>query len=76
MILPSPSPKRPAETIETIGKFIGICLAVFIINCLRAYLLSICVAIFFPSFVLGFWQWWLISYTFVLFISARPSYND
>jgi hypothetical protein len=57
----SPTTEDPIKTIS------GICgqlLASFGFLCLRAWLLSICVGLFFPSFVLGFWQWVLVMFAF------------
>jgi hypothetical protein len=31
---------------------------------------------FFPSFTLGFWQWWLVAYAFRLMIAPSPTLND
>jgi hypothetical protein len=64
------------DTAEKLGKLTGLALSVFLINCLRAWLLSLCAAIFFPSFALGFWQWWLLAYTFRLMTTPAPVSND
>ena len=46
---------------KTLGNFAGTALAIFAIYCLRAYLLSVCCAMFFPLITLGFWQWFLVA---------------
>jgi len=56
------------DFIQTASKIGGQLLASFGLLCLRAWLLSICVGLFFPSFVLGFWQWALVTLTFRLII--------
>ena len=56
------------DFIQTASKIGGQLLASFGLLCLRAWLLSICVGLFFPSFVLGFWQWVLVTLTFRLII--------
>lgn len=61
---------------EKLGKLVGLALGVFLVGCLRAWVLSICVAMFFPSFTLGFWQWWLLAYTFRLMIAPSSASND
>lgn len=60
---------------EALGQFLGLAITVFVVGCLRAWVLSLCSAIFFPNFVLGFWQWWLIAYTFRLMLAPNHS-ND
>ena len=52
------------DFIKTASKIGGQLLASFGLLCLRAWLLSICVGLFFPSFVLGFWQWVLVMFAF------------
>lgn len=61
---------------EALGRVIGLVLASFAIYCLRAYLLGICCSMFFPSFVLSFWQWMLIAFTFRALISPLDIQND
>lgn len=41
----------------------GLLIGAFLLTCLRAQLLSLCAAIFFPDFVLTFWQWALLAFT-------------
>jgi len=61
----SPATEDP---IKTVSKICAQLLVGFCLLCLRAWLLSICVGLFFPSFVLGFWQWALVTLTFRLII--------
>lgn len=64
------------DTATKLGKLTGLALSAFLITCLRAWLLSMCAAIFFPTFVLSFWQWWLLAFTFRLMIAPSPASND
>lgn len=70
------APDSSLSTAEKLGKFVGLTLSVFLVGCLRAWVLSICAAMFFPSFTLGFWQWWLLAYAFRLMIAPVPASND
>ena len=54
---------------KTLGKFVSTVLAIFAIHCLRAYLLSVCCAMFFPLITLGFWQWFLVVLTVRILIT-------
>ena len=62
------------DSISKISEFLGKLLAWFGVQCLRAWLLSLSVALLFPGIALGFWQWVLIVLTvrflFVDFASA------
>lgn len=66
----------PDDTATKLGKLVGLALSVFLTVCLRAWLLSMCAAIFFPTFALGFWQWWLLAFTFRLMIAPSSASND
>jgi hypothetical protein len=61
---------------QALGRLTGTALASFAIYCLRAYLLGICCSMFFPSFVLSFWQWMLIAFTFRVLISPLSIQDD
>jgi hypothetical protein len=39
-------------------------------------MLSLCAAILFPTFALGFWQWWLLAFTFRLMTGTDRTSND
>ena len=60
--------KTTDDLLKDLSKAGAQLLAGFCLLCLRAWLLSICVGLFFPSFVLGFWQWALVTLTFRLII--------
>ena len=70
------TPSSSLSPAQRLGKFIGLALSVFLVGCLRAWVLSICAAMFFPGFTLGFWQWWLVAYTFRLMIAPSPASDD
>jgi hypothetical protein len=42
-------------------------------SALNGWLLSVCVAFFFPSFYLAFWQWWLTAFTIRSLFGTRSS---
>ena len=67
---------KPASTTEAFGKFAALMVSGFLVTCLRAWLLSICAAIFFPTFILGFWQWWLLAFTFRLMTAPERASDD
>lgn len=54
----------------------GLIIGVFALTALRAWLVSLCSAIFFPAFVLGFWQWFLLVLTFRLMIPLEAFSDD
>ena len=56
--------KTTDDLLKDLSKTAGQLLVGFCFLCLRAWLLSICVGLFFPSFVLGFWQWVLVMFAF------------
>ena len=59
---------------DGLGKIVGGILAVLLLLCLRAWLLSLCVSLIVPGFALLFWQWLLIAFTARLFfVSVKPS---
>ena len=60
--------KATDDLIKDFSKIGGQALAIFGIMCLRAWLLSVCAGLLFPSVLLGFWQWFLIAATFRLLI--------
>lgn len=55
-------------TAEALGKIFGAIIAAALFLCLRAWLLSLCVALIIPGFVLPFWQWALIAFTARFFL--------
>ena len=62
--------KTTDDLLKDFSKLLGGILAIFIVMCLRAWLLSICAGLLFPSVVLGFWQWFLIAITFRILIAT------
>jgi hypothetical protein len=64
------------DTATKLGRLVGLGISAFLITCLRAWMLSLCAAILFPTFALGFWQWWLLAYTFRLMIAPPFASND
>ena len=64
------------NTAEKLGQLASLCISAFLITCLRAWMLSLCAAILFPTFVLGFWQWWLLAFTFRLMTGTDRTSND
>jgi hypothetical protein len=56
--------KATDDLLKDLSKTAGVLLAAFGILCLRAWLVSICIGLLFPGFVLGFWNWVLIVATF------------
>lgn len=68
--------KKPETIPEQIGAFVGLLAGVFLISCLRGWLLSLCAALFFPTFVLGFWQWVLLAFTIRVAFLPSTSSND
>lgn len=67
---------RSNDMAEKLGQFASMCISAFLITCLRAWMLSLCAAILFPTFVLGFWQWWLLAFTFRLMTGTDRTSND
>ena len=66
----------PDKKRKDLSYFTGLIIGVFVLTALRAWLVSLCSAIFFPAFVLGFWQWFLLVFTFRLMIPLGPSSDD
>jgi hypothetical protein len=64
------------DTATKLGRLVGLSISAFLITCLRAWMLSLCAAILFPTFVLGFWQWWLLAFTFRLMTGTDRTSND
>jgi hypothetical protein len=62
--------KTTDDLLKDFSKLAGEILAIFTVMCLRAWLLSICAGLLFPSVVLGFWQWFLIAITFRILIAT------
>jgi hypothetical protein len=60
--------KATDDLIKDFSKVAGELLAYFAIACFRAWLVSVCATLFFPDFVLGFWNWVLVVITFRLII--------
>lgn len=54
---------------KEIARYVSGIFYTFLMNCSRAFLLSVCVSLLLPTFNLTFWQWWLISYTVRLFVT-------
>lgn len=63
---------KPETIAERLANLAGLAVGVFLMSCLRGWLLSLCAAIFFPTFTLSFWEWVLIAYTFRFL--AMPTY--
>lgn len=63
------------DAAEALGKIFGLIIAAALFLCLRAWLLSLCVALIIPGFVLPFWQWLLIAFTARLFL-VPPQQRD
>ncbi len=68
--------KKPETIPEKIGALAGLLTSVVLISCLRGWLLSLCAALFFPTFVLGFWQWVLLAFTIRLALLPSTPSND
>lgn len=64
------------DTAAKLGRLVGLGISAFLITCLRAWMLSLCAAILFPTFVLGFWQWCLFAFTFRLMTGTDRTSND
>jgi hypothetical protein len=64
------------DTAAKLGRLAGLSISAFLITCLRAWMLSLCAAILFPTFMLGFWQWWLLAFTFRLMTGTDRTSND
>ena len=62
--------KATDDLIKDFSKITGAMLAAFGFICLRAWLVSICVGLFFPGFALGFWNWVLVVATFRFVIAT------
>ena len=60
------------DSIRKISECLGKLLAWFGVQCLRAWLLSLSVPLFFPSVALGFWEWVLVVLT-VRFLFAKST---
>ena len=58
------------DTGEALGKIFGLIITAALLLCLRAWLLSLCVALVIPGFVLPFWQWALIAFTARFFLAG------
>lgn len=65
--------KATDDLIKDFSKIAGEILAIFGIMCARAWLLSICAGMLFPTVLLGFWQWFLIALTFRILIYPNTS---
>ena len=61
--------KTTDDLLKDLSKTAGVLLAAFGFLCLRAWLVSICAGLLFPSFSLGFWNWVLIVATFRFLIT-------
>ena len=62
--------KTTDDLIKDFSKLAGAFLAGFALICLRAWLVSICASLFFPSFALSFWNWVLVVATFRFVIAT------
>jgi hypothetical protein len=60
--------KTTDDLLKDFSKIAGEITAIFGVMCLRAWLLSICAGLLFPSVLLGFWEWFLIALTFRLLV--------
>lgn len=64
------------DTTKELARLTALCISALLTSCLRAWMLSLCAAILFPTFVLGFWQWWLLAVTFRLMTGTDRTSND
>lgn len=64
------------STADKLSRLVVLCIAAFLYTCLRAWMLSLCAAILFPTFALGFWQWWLLAFTFRLMTAPERTSDD
>lgn len=65
---------KPEKTAaEKWGELCGLIATVAIASALKGWLLSVCVAFFFPSFYLAFWKWWLTAFTIRSLFGSRSS---
>lgn len=64
------------DTAAKLGRLVGLGISAFLLTSLRAWMLSLCAAILFPTFALGFWQWWLLVFTFRLMTAPERASDD
>lgn len=62
--------KATDDLLKDISKTAAVLLVAFGMLCLRAWLVSICIGLLIPGFVLGFWNWVLIVATFRFLIAT------
>ena len=63
------------EAAEALGRVAGLVISACLFLCLRAWLLSLCVALVAPSVTLSFWQWLLIAFTARLFLAGSVKHD-
>ena len=61
------------ELAEIAGALLGACAIELGLACLRAWLLSVVVALFVPTIALGFWEWVLVVTTVRLIFAGLNS---